>query len=316
MTARLMTVFSPNKHPALWWGTLSLGVHVVIVGIFSLIFSRQDSLPLRIPLVHVTLVHPSTSSPSTSPMGIPAQESAPAMLFRNPSNSDAAARTPPTPPAVLAPVPLTPAEVTPEIPSLSPPKQPVPTPRRILRDRRASEALLARRLLQVARTPSRSQYRSKRVARTPLAPLPALSPTIPEIRAGEQDRVARSPSSHRTPIASSSRQSLLLARPPGPGGTSTSKVGLARTIPPIYPHIARESGWEGTVKLRVVVRPDGTPGTIRIQQSSGYPVLDQAAVDAVRAWRFTPAKDGNIPVRSVVDIPIRFDLTTQPSGLS
>ncbi len=81
--------------------------------------------------------------------------------------------------------------------------------------------------------------------------------------------------------------------------------------PPVYPRIARESGWEGTVLIRVVVLADGNPGSISVHKSSGHAVLDEAAIEAVKKWKFTPAKDGNIPVRSVVEIPINFDLSKQ-----
>ena len=97
----------------------------------------------------------------------------------------------------------------------------------------------------------------------------------------------------------------------GMNSISKSKVGLGRTIPPVYPRIARESGWEGTVLIRVAVQPDGSPESVRIRRSSGHAVLDNAAVEAVKKWRFSPAKDGNIPIRSIVEIPINFDLRKQ-----
>ncbi|MDA1305485.1 MAG: energy transducer TonB [Nitrospirae bacterium] len=92
------------------------------------------------------------------------------------------------------------------------------------------------------------------------------------------------------------------------GEIPTSSGG---TVPPVYPRIARESGWEGTVLIRVNVDADGNASKVKVQKSSGHAVLDEAAVDAVRKWKFSPAKDGNIPIRSVVEIPINFDLRKQ-----
>ncbi|MFB3137012.1 MAG: energy transducer TonB [Nitrospirales bacterium] len=40
-------------------------------------------------------------------------------------------------------------------------------------------------------------------------------------------------------------------------------------------------------------------------------MLDEAAAEAVSEWRFIPAKDGNIPIQSIVEIPIHFDLRKQ-----
>lgn len=77
---------------------------------------------------------------------------------------------------------------------------------------------------------------------------------------------------------------------------------------PPYPRRAREMGWEGTVVLRVEVKPDGTVGDIAVRQRSGYAVLDEAALTAVKQWRFAPPTDGAFTFSAVVDVPVRFDL--------
>ncbi|MFH1383853.1 MAG: energy transducer TonB [Candidatus Omnitrophota bacterium] len=77
---------------------------------------------------------------------------------------------------------------------------------------------------------------------------------------------------------------------------------------PIYPRVARERGYEGTVILRVTVLPSGKPGSIEVKESSGYVVLDNAALRAVKKWQFTPAKKDDIALESSVDIPVVFVL--------
>ncbi|UJR83980.1 energy transducer TonB [Sandaracinus amylolyticus] len=77
---------------------------------------------------------------------------------------------------------------------------------------------------------------------------------------------------------------------------------------PPYPRIAQRAGWEGTVVLRVHVQPDGRPATIRIQQTSGRDVLDQAAREAVTGWRFSPATLDGRPAAGWVTVPIVFRL--------
>ena len=77
---------------------------------------------------------------------------------------------------------------------------------------------------------------------------------------------------------------------------------------PSYPRVARLSGWEGTTVLRVLVRKDGRGDKIEISQSSGFPILDESSVETVRRWRFLPARAGEEPVDSWVEIPIRFQL--------
>jgi protein TonB len=81
-----------------------------------------------------------------------------------------------------------------------------------------------------------------------------------------------------------------------------------RNPAPTYPMLARERGYEGTVFLDVEVLPDGRCGQLRIAQSSGYAVLDDAAASAVRRWRFKPATRGQRPVAVWVELPMTFRL--------
>jgi protein TonB len=60
--------------------------------------------------------------------------------------------------------------------------------------------------------------------------------------------------------------------------------------------MARRRGWEGTVTLYIELRADGTIGDVQVAQSSGYPLLDEAARDTVKTWRHTPVKRDGVPV--------------------
>lgn len=68
-----------------------------------------------------------------------------------------------------------------------------------------------------------------------------------------------------------------------PQGVTTAFHAAVR---PVYPRESRRRGEEGTVLLEVEVRPDGRVGMIKILQSSGYPRLDQAAVEALRKAQY------------------------------
>ena len=81
-----------------------------------------------------------------------------------------------------------------------------------------------------------------------------------------------------------------------------------KALRPAYPILARMRGYEGMVLLAVEVTADGRAGEIRIKRSSGYALLDQSALDAVRRWRFEPARNMNTPLAMTVDIPVRFAL--------
>lgn len=58
-------------------------------------------------------------------------------------------------------------------------------------------------------------------------------------------------------------------------------------VDPIYPELARKMNITGTVKIEVVVAPNGTVKSARIV--GGHPVLASAALDAAKKWRFDPA---------------------------
>ncbi|MDH5344064.1 MAG: energy transducer TonB, partial [Betaproteobacteria bacterium] len=81
-----------------------------------------------------------------------------------------------------------------------------------------------------------------------------------------------------------------------------------RNPPPRYPPAARRLGSEGTVMLRVLVSAEGLPVRVELEQTSGSSPLDRAALDAVRGWRFAPARRGEQNIEDWVRVPIVFRL--------
>ena len=77
---------------------------------------------------------------------------------------------------------------------------------------------------------------------------------------------------------------------------------------PKYPESARRDGKEGRVLLRVLVNEEGRTASVQVNRSSGVESLDQAALEAIERWRFSPARLGDRPVESWVRIPIDFRL--------
>jgi TonB family protein len=75
---------------------------------------------------------------------------------------------------------------------------------------------------------------------------------------------------------------------------------------PLYPTLAREAGVEGTVIIQALVGRDGLVKNTRVVKS--IPMLDAAAVVAVRQWVFKPARARNAPVAVWVATPVRFSL--------
>jgi protein TonB len=78
---------------------------------------------------------------------------------------------------------------------------------------------------------------------------------------------------------------------------------------PVYPFSARKRGIQGTVTLKVVVDTTGTVTAASITTSSGHDALDEAAIDAIRHWRFIPAKRAGHPIPAEVAVPLDFRLS-------
>jgi protein TonB len=78
---------------------------------------------------------------------------------------------------------------------------------------------------------------------------------------------------------------------------------------PAYPMLARRRHQEGLVVLSVKVTAAGKADSVRIKDSSGFPLLDAAAVEAVREWEFNPARSGRLAFPSEIEVPVRFTLT-------
>jgi TonB family protein len=87
-----------------------------------------------------------------------------------------------------------------------------------------------------------------------------------------------------------------------------TSVKPLKTERPLYPRMAREQGWHGKVVLRARITAEGTVRDATVQESSGFPILDDSAVQAIKAWSFEPAKNGEFAVATTVALPIRFDL--------
>lgn len=77
---------------------------------------------------------------------------------------------------------------------------------------------------------------------------------------------------------------------------------------PSYPPLARRMGEEGKTTLRVLVSAEGLPERLELAESAGSPRLDDAALNAVRHWRFVPARQGEVAVAAWVRVPIAFRL--------
>ena len=148
--------------------------------------------------------------------------------------------------------------------------------------------------------------------------IPPTLPTAPDIPAPMSQTEARETAVGSTSAVVEQKTIPSAPAPPPPARTTTSQAPttvsasftasyLRNTAPP-YPLVARRKGEQGTVKLKVRVTREGSATEVQLDQSSGSPSSDNAALDAVKKWRFVPARRGDEPIDSWVFVPITFRL--------
>jgi periplasmic protein TonB len=95
-----------------------------------------------------------------------------------------------------------------------------------------------------------------------------------------------------------------------PGGTGqvTKQPFPTRNPKPDYPRRAKELGQQGVALVTVYISEFGRVDKVELKQSSGHALLDEAALEAAKKWRFRPAQLNKRAVPSKVEIPFRFEL--------
>jgi protein TonB len=128
---------------------------------------------------------------------------------------------------------------------------------------------------------------------TPDVPMPETIPEIPPEVPVEAPPVANS-----------------VTTSPQEAAPEVQNLAVSKRVEPVYPPASRRAGEQGTAMFRVLVDVRGRPSEVQVLKSSGYPKLDQAALDAIRKWTFTPAKNGATPILSWTRVQVKFQLNT------
>lgn len=145
--------------------------------------------------------------------------------------------------------------------------------------------------------------RDTKIART--VPPPVRSDTSqPEPQPAPSPVAAPTPA----PAAAASETPPSAPAPPLPMAQPRFNADYLDNPKPPYPGLSRRMGEEGEVQLRVHVDANGTAQQVELYRSSGFPRLDQTALDTVRQWRFVPARQGDQAVPAWVIVPIKFSL--------
>ncbi len=139
----------------------------------------------------------------------------------------------------------------------------------------------------------------KPVPRQIVAATPAVTP--------EDHIVQAHPPEPPAPVVPAPPPSMPLSTGPVALATELSVTCPDRTAP-AYPSRSRRNGEEGVVVLRVELGETGKVDAARVQSSSGFPRLDEAAIAAVRVWRCKPARRNGQPVSATALQPFKFVL--------
>lgn len=268
---------SGNRHPFILWGVIA--AHVAILGIV-MTFSAQHS---------ATRPAEKQSEPLEVVM---------VQLVNEPVNASIVT----APQAGL--IPTTPQDKPADIPK--PASAPAATPEPALQ--RSSSTPVAKPQPQAV-APSSAMP----TANAPASPSPTVSDrgitepvaaSAASAKTGSHEGNTASASSGRTASASQGGAEHT-------GAFSPPRFGVAylNNPPPQYPSIAKRMGEEGKVLLKVLVSPEGSAQEVRLHKSSGSDTLDNAALKAVRKWRFVPAKMGEAALAAWVQVPIVFKLS-------
>lgn len=180
---------------------------------------------------------------------------------------------------------------------------------------------------QVRQAERTERITAPRKARTTSAPARAPTESQPDLDAlmaererkqqeQEADRIGRLASAADDVLGRSigeeaSEASPLRGGATGLGSGLSGDLGQRRIleqIQPGYPQAARRSGFEGDVRLRVWVAPEGRVSRVEVVRLSGTPEMDKRAAEALKRWRFAPLPEGGSPVTQWGEITMRFRL--------
>ena len=139
-------------------------------------------------------------------------------------------------------------------------------------------------------------------------PTPKPAPKPEPAREVAPEPVPQTAPSVPTPPAPAVQQAAPAPEAPAPVTPPRTDAAHLNNPAPQYPSLSRRLGEQGRVMLDVYILPDGSVGEIKLNKSSGFPRLDNAALQAVKNWKYVPAKRGNRPIAFWYVQPVSFVL--------
>jgi periplasmic protein TonB len=161
------------------------------------------------------------------------------------------------------------------------------------------------------------ETRAARLPPSPVGIVPAAAQSLlPEQEPSPNTGIERAKTADALPVPHAPEHNLS-----SPSRSSSASVATSATVagarddiprqlssnaPPVYPPEAIAANWEGSVLVQALVSAEGSVLRASVARSSGIAILDAAALQAVKQWRFSPARKQDRAVDHEVLLPIRF----------
>ena len=139
-------------------------------------------------------------------------------------------------------------------------------------------------------------------------PTPKPTPKPEPVREVAQEPVQQATPAPVAPPAPLVQQANPAPAAPAPITPPRTDAAHLNNPAPQYPALSRRLGEQGRVMLDVYILPDGSVGEIKLNRSSGFPRLDNAALQAVKTWKYVPAKRGDTAIPFWYVQPVSFVL--------
>lgn len=139
-------------------------------------------------------------------------------------------------------------------------------------------------------------------------PTPKPTPKPEPVREVAQEPVQQAAPTPPAPPSAPVQQATPAPEAPAPVTPPRTDAAHLNNPAPQYPALSRRLGEQGRVMLDVYILPDGSVGEIKLNRSSGFPRLDNAALQAVKTWKYVPAKRGDKPIPFWYVQPVSFVL--------
>ena len=191
--------------------------------------------------------------------------------------------------ATVHPAPMAQAEPAPKIRRSTPIQKPMPRP-------------VARSVKPISKTPPPA------VAVTPKPAAKATPSAPPDVAATPQPATGEGRAAATAGTTAASGPVRSGEKGGGANAVIPARPRYRENPPPTYPELARRRQMEGTVVVEALVNGRGRVDGLNVHASSGYHLLDDAALKAVRNWLFEPGKKGGVPMAMSVLVPVRFAL--------